>query len=196
MALNNTAMLQLRGGCALGLAGWPLALGLSCGFLLCAQRLRKLRKRFKAAESIISAHMAQTCEVFIGYAGEDKDKVDLLAGYLAKYDTWVDSKNIVLFENNIVTTERRIEEVINSSKVVIFIVTEAWIGKRFPMKELRWALSGKNVGKVLPIFWNVEPERADQLTNTCSKGLQEALRRLFTMPSHVHKNSRSATAHK
>ncbi len=80
-------------------------------------------------------HTAQTCEVFIGYAGEDEEKVDDRARSLSKYDTWVDSKNIILFENDVGMTENRIKEAMDSSKVIIFIVTEAWIGKPFPMRS-------------------------------------------------------------
>lgn len=50
----------------------------------------------------------QTCDVFVGYAGEDRKDAKLLILYLPGLDCWLDSPNVVLFERDMGHTIARI----------------------------------------------------------------------------------------
>eukprot|EP00877_Chromochloris_zofingiensis_P013152 jgi/Chrzof1/8090/UNPLg00135.t1 len=103
-----------------------------------------------------SPSVVQTCEVFICYASEDKDFVEWLDRDLkrANVSTFLDSMQIVLSEWNENERDLRNRGAMTQARVVILVVSKAWVGKPYPMKELGWALSGDR-SKLLPVFYGL-----------------------------------------
>eukprot|EP00877_Chromochloris_zofingiensis_P013147 jgi/Chrzof1/8086/UNPLg00131.t1 len=128
------------------------------------------RDPFARSAAMASPSVVQTCEVFICYASEDKDFVEWLDRDLkrANVSTFLDSEQIVLSEWNENERDLLIRGAMTQARVIILIVSKAWVGKPYPMKELGWALSGYR-SKLLPLFYgltlteNKSPELVKQL---------------------------------
>eukprot|EP00877_Chromochloris_zofingiensis_P013155 jgi/Chrzof1/8093/UNPLg00138.t1 len=121
-------------------------------------RLRKsgTRDPFATSAAMASTSVVQTCEVFICYASEDKDFVEWLDRDLkrANVSTFLDSEQIVLSEWNENERDLRIRGAMTQARVVILVVSKAWVGKPYPMKELGWALLDYK-SKLLPVFFGL-----------------------------------------
>eukprot|EP00877_Chromochloris_zofingiensis_P011134 jgi/Chrzof1/6274/UNPLg00854.t1 len=66
----------------------------------------------------------------------------------------MDFQRIVLSEWDNNERDLRIRGAMTHARVVLLIVSKAWVGKPFPMKELAWALSGDR-SKLLPVFYGL-----------------------------------------